>query len=313
MTRNAPEQSGTESSLTENGSRKSSVWTGRLLVIAAAILWSTSGFFAKAPIFNDWPEESRGLLLAFWRALFAAIVLATMVRKVEWSWKLIPLVLVFAAMNWTYLTGMVYCESTLAIWLQYTAPAWVFLAGWFFFKETPVPRDWLLLVFASAGVTVILQAELFGASAVGVRYGLASGLFFAGVVVLLRWLKAYDAAWLIFLNHAVTALLLSPALFHYQVYPSGSQWIYLACFGGLQMGIPYLLFARAVHSISSHEATGLTLLEPLFVPVWVFVAWHHAPDYSPPAITTMVGGGLILAGLVLRYSGKKKPVTDSSG
>ena len=49
------------------------VWRGRLLVIAAALLWSTSAFFAKAPIFDDWPVESRGLLLACWRGLFASV------------------------------------------------------------------------------------------------------------------------------------------------------------------------------------------------------------------------------------------------
>ena len=284
----------------------SPIWKGRLLVIAAALMWSTSGFFAKAPIFDDWPEDSRGVLLAFWRALFAALVLVVMVRRVQWTWKFIPMMIIFAFMNWTYLSGMVYCESTLAIWLQYTAPAWVFLISWVWFREQPTWRDWLLLVFATIGVAIILQAELFGASPVGVRYGLASGVCFAGVVVTLRWLKEYDAAWLVFLNHSFTAVVLTPVLLSHGVYPSGSQWVYLACFGMLQIGIPYLLFARAVHSISSHEASGLTLLEPLLVPVWVFLAWSHSPEYEPPAWTTIIGGALILSGLAIRYIGVKR-------
>jgi len=283
-----------------------SVWRGRLLVVAAAMMWSTSGFFAKAPIFESWPVESRGTLLAFWRALFAALVLAVMIRRIEWTWKFIPMVVIFATMYWTFLNGMVHCESTLAIWLQYTAPAWVFLISWVWFKEQPVWRDWVLLGFASVGVAVILQAELFGASPVGVRYGLASGACFAGVVVTLRWLKEYDAAWLVFLNHAFTAIVFTPALISQGIYPQGQQWIYLACFGMLQIGIPYLLFAKAVHSVSSHEASGLTLLEPILVPVWVFLAWHNSADYEPPAWTTIVGGGFILAGLAIRYIGVSK-------
>lgn len=289
-----------------------SVWRGRLLIITAAVMWSTSGFFAKAPIFDDWPQDSRGVLLAFWRALFAALVLIFMVRRIEWTWKLVPMVLTFALMNWTYLTGMVYCESTLAIWLQYTAPAWVFLISWLWFRDRPVRRDWLLLGFASTGVIVILQAELFGASPIGVRYGLASGVFFAGVIVMLRTLKDYDAAWVVFLNHAVTAILLFPVLIHHGTYPSGSQWFYLASFGMLQIGIPYLLFARGLNSVSSHEASGLTLLEPLLVPLWVFLAWHNAPDYEPPAWTTILGGGLILTGLLLRYWKRGKSNSSSN-
>ena len=284
---------------------KISVWQGRLLIVLAAFMWSTSGFFAKAPIFENWPEGSRGVLLAFWRAVFASAILIFMVRKVAWSWKMIPMVAIFAMMNWTYLTGMVHCESTLAIWLQYTAPAWVFLVSWICFRDNPVWRDWVLLAFATIGVAIILRAELWGASPIGVRYGLVSGVGFAGVVVMLRSLREYDAAWLIFLNHIVTAIFLLPALLEKGVYPSGVQWGYLACFGMLQMGIPYLLFARAVHSVSSHEASGLTLLEPILVPVWVFLAWHNSPDYESPAWTTIVGGGLILTGLVVRYIGQK--------
>jgi drug/metabolite transporter (DMT)-like permease len=164
----------------------------------------------------------------------------------------------------------------------------------------------LLLIFAATGVLVILKAELFGASPIGVRYGLGSGLFFAGVVVQLRWLKGYDAAWIVFLNHFVTAVLFLPFLFKSGVYPTGSQWIYLAGFGMLQLGIPYLLFALALKSVSSHEASGLTLLEPLLVPVWVFLAWRNAPDYQFPATTTVIGGGLILAGLAIRYLSVRK-------
>ena len=283
-----------------------SPWRGRLLIVVAAILWSTSGFFAKAPIFDDWPDENRGLLLAFWRALFASIVLATLVRKVSWSWKLVPMVAVFAIMNWTFLTALVNCESTLAIWLQYTAPAWVFLASWQLFRDKPTPNDWILLGFVIAGLTVILSAEIAGATIVGTVFGLASGLSFAGVVVMLRWLKDFDSAWLIFLNHAVTAVLFLPFLVQAQHFPTGSQLGYLACFGVFQMGLPYVLFARAVRSITSHEASGLALLEPLLVPVWVWIAWRNADDYEFPALTTIIGACLILAGLVIRYLGEKR-------
>ncbi len=275
------------------------LWKGRLLVIAAAVLWSTSGFFAKAPIFADWPIETRGATLAFWRAFFAALVLVFFVRKVQWTWRLLAMVTTFALMNWTYLNAMVYCEASLAIWLQYTAPAWVFLMSWLFWKEKPRRKNWILLGFATVGVSIILYAELAGVSFKGVQFGLASGVFFAGVVVCLRGLRDADAAWLVFLNHAVTALLFSPSVITNEAtWPAGSQWIYLALFGVFQMGLPYVLFAKGLKSISSHEASGLSLLEPILVPLWVFVAWRTAVDYQFPATTTLIGAALILVGLL---------------
>jgi drug/metabolite transporter (DMT)-like permease len=277
------------------------MWRGRLLVIAAAVLWSTSGFFAKAPTFANWPAESRGLLLAGWRSAFAAVVLFCFVRHMQWSWRLLPMVAAFAVMNWTYLNAMVLCEPTLAIWLQYSAPAWVFVISWLFFGEFPVRRDWLLFALAGAGVAVILWAQWGGGSPAGVRYGIASGLCFALVLVTLRWNREFEATWLVFLNNATTALLFLPTLFHYQVIPNHQQWLFLACFGVFQFALPYLLFTHAVRHVSSHEASGLVLLEPILVPLWVYVAWRHAPDYQYPAPTTLIGAGLILSGMTLRY------------
>ena len=296
-----------------NSDENRGLWRGRLLVVAAAVLWSTSGFFAKAPIFSDWPVETRGVTLAFWRAFFASLVLIFFVRKVQWTRRLLPMVTVFALMNWTYLSGMVYCEASLAIWLQYTSPAWVFLLSWIFWHEQPKRKNWILLAFAAVGVAVILYAELVGASSKGVLFGLSSGLFFAGVVVCLRGLRDLDAAWIIFLNHAVTAILFSPSVLTSEVsWPSGSQWIYLAMFGGLQMGLPYVLFARGLKSISSHEASGISLLEPVLVPLWVYVAWRNSVDYDFPAITTLVGATLILIGLLFSLDWPSRSSKDTS-
>ena len=271
-------------------------------------MWSTSGFFAKAPVFEQWPAESRGLLLAFWRATFAAAILATMVRKVDWSWRMLPMVVIFALMNWTYLTALVMCESTLAIWLQYTAPLWVLFFAWKLFGEAPIRKDWWLLAFVSAGMGLILLAEIGGGSLRGVLYGVASGVFFAGVVVMLRWNNAFDSAWIVFLNHVVTAIVFLPFLATSGIYPNGSQWIYLACFGALQLGLPYLLLARALREVSSHEASGLTLLEPILVPVWVWLAWSQSPSYQAPKWLTIMGAALIFSGLVIRIWPAKGPL-----
>lgn len=277
-----------------------SVFHGRLLVIAAAVLWSTSGFFAKAPIFDGWNELSRGPLLAFWRAAFASLILATLVRRVSWSWRMVPMLLAFVVMNWTYLSALVLCESAMAIWLQYIAPAWAFLMGWWLFREAPGRHDWQLLAFVMVALTIILAAG-FAATPLGIVYGVISGVCFAAVVVTLRWNNDSDPAWLVFINHAATAIVFLPYLYQSGIYPVGSQWGYLAAFGMLQMGLPYFLLARALKSISSHEASSLTLLEPVLVPVWVWLAWRNSEGYEAPALTTIVGGVLILIGLLIRY------------
>jgi DME family drug/metabolite transporter len=281
--------------------------SGRLLVLTAAVMWSTSGFFAKAPILKN----LSGPELAFWRAVFASAVLLPMVRRPRFSWRLVPLVLVFAVMNYSYLTAMKLGEPSLAIWMQNTAPVWVFLFGVLVLREEVQPRDWLLVVLAGLGVGLIVVREAQGESLDAVLFGLLSGLTYAGIVLCLRWLRDFESAWLVALAHLGTVVCLLPWVIEFgepsrwvievRELPTGTQWLYLIAFGMLQMGIPYLLFARGLRSIAGHEASGIALLEPILVPVWVFLAWHNAPGYQAPRWWTMVGGALILCGLIFRY------------
>lgn len=287
-----------------------SLTAARLLVLTAATLWSTSGLFAKAPYFRGWP----GPALAFWRAMFACVVLWPLVRRPQWSWKLLPMTALFAAMNYTYLTAMTKGSAANAIWLQCTAPVWVLLVGVLVFRERAVFRDWLLIAFSAAGVGIMLYFESRGEAVDAVLWGLASGLFYAGVVLSLRNLRAMESSWLAALNHLVTALVLAPFAFDRlwlgsagAPLPSGIQWPLLAGFGIFQMGLPYMLFARGLRSIPGHEATGIGLLEPILVPVWVWLAWG-----DKPAWWTLAGGGLILIGLAIRYLPQRAPTAADS-
>jgi len=312
----AASQDPSPSSEAANSGPISSATAGRLVVLAAALLWSSSGFFAKAPIFDDWPAGGRSILLAFWRAVFAVLVLSTMVRRPRLSWRMLPMVLCYVAMNYTFLEAMVRTEASVVIWLQHTAPAWVLLGSVLFFHEKVQRADIWLLSLAGIGVSIILAFQLGGEDPLSILLGLLSGITYAGVVLSLRWLRQEDAAWLITLNHLVTALAFLPAAVSYNVWPHGTQWIYLAGFGALQMGIPYVLFVSGVKRISGHQASGIVLLEPVLLPVWVYIAWHSQPDYQPPSPSTLVGASLILAGLILRFLGSRKerqvPPTSSS-
>lgn len=266
-------------------------------------MWSSSGFFAKFHLIDDWP----GPLRAFWRAAFACVVLLPLIRRPKWSWKLIPAAATFAAMNYTYLTAMEKGTAANAIWLQSTAQMWVLLVGVLVFRERAVFRDWLLVVLCGLGIAFILAFEAQGKSLEAVTYGLLSGVFYAGVVLSLRQLREFESAWLVGLNHLVTALVLSPWAWESyrsgQHWPSGWLWLLLAGFGILQMGLPYVLFARGLKTIPGHEAAGICLLEPLLVPIWAYfvTAGHEVPKWW-----TLAGGGLIFAGLVVRYLGSPR-------
>jgi drug/metabolite transporter, DME family len=269
---------------------------GRLLVTVAAMLWSSSGLFAKATTFSVWPADSRGILLAFWRAAFAGVLLLPAVRRPQWDVRLIPLCVAFTVMNVTYLSAMTLTTAANAIWLQSTAPWWVFLFGVVVLGEPFPRRERVPLVIGGLGLAIILWFELRGQAGIGVLLGLLSGMSYSGVVLSLRALRGLDTVWIVAVAHLVTAVLIFPCVLYLDTWPTLTQLPVLAAFGLLQMALPYVLFARGLRSITSQEATVIGLLEPVLLPVWVYLAWGEVP-----APWTLVGGGLILAGLALRY------------
>jgi DME family drug/metabolite transporter len=269
---------------------------GRLWVLAAALMWSTGGLFAKLPVWGDWPLEVQGPLFAFWRALFASLVLVPTIRRPRLSGYLVPLAIVFTLMNVTYLVSLTRTTAANAIWLQSTAPWWVFLISVLVLRQPIVRRDLIPLVFGGLGVGTILACEVRGQAQLGVACGLASGLGYGLVLMFLRKLRSQDPAWLVALQHAAAAVAMLPWVIYIARWPSPGQLLVLAAFGALQMGIPYTFMLRGLRTISSQEAAAIALVEPVLNPLWVFLL-----GLETPAWWSVVGASLILVGLVLRY------------
>lgn len=276
-------------------------WIGPWQIAIAAVLWSTSGFFAKSPWFEAWPTESRGVLLAFWRSFFALVLLLPLIRQPTWRWQMVPMVACFGAMIWSFMSAMVHGAAANAIWLQYLAPVWVIILGSLFLRERAARQDWMMFAFCFTGVGLIVFMEIGYGSIYATGLGILSGFAYAGVILFLRSMRGVDAVWLITLNHAGSIVLLSPwVLTNTHHVPTGS-YIALAFFGVFQMSTPYILFARGLRTTGAAEASLLTLIEPLLLPVWVFIAWRNDPSYTPPPPWTWIGGGFILFGLISRY------------
>jgi len=276
-------------------------------VLSAVLLWSTSGLFAKNDIFAVWPTEHRGLLFGFWRAFFAGALLLPWVRRPRWDLRLIPMAATFAVMNGSFLCSMVLTTAANAIWLQATAPIWVLLFSIFFLRHPRRPADAFFAVMCGLGIGYILwDGRTTEQSTAGVLLGLLSGVTFGGVVIWLRVLRSTNGTFLIALNQLAAACSMLPIILSLGVWrtPTWPQLLVLAAFGIGQMGIPYLLMATAVRSISSLEASVLALLEPILVPIWVALLIGEQP-----AAATIVGAGLILIGLATKYAAQWRSTT----
>jgi drug/metabolite transporter (DMT)-like permease len=282
-----------------------SLTRGRLLIVLAAVLWSLSGVFKciltdKTPL-RLGPAPVSDLAIAFYRVFFASLVLLPTLRQRSISFRPAMLLMIacFAAMNLTFILALTGGTAANAILLQYTAPLWIYLAGIWLLGDVPSLRGWVSLFIGLLGVGVLTWGGWQESDLRVIGLGLASGLFYASVVVFLRLLRDAAPNWLTVLNHASAALLVAPLLL-YHGWPilTPAQLGVIALFGAVQMGLPYVLMARGLRVVSPQDAGVITLLEPLLNPLWAYLV---APATEAPTMYTLLGGACIIGALAWRY------------
>jgi len=283
-------------------------------VVAAAVLWSLSGAFKSVlthPTSLGLDEPTLDpAQIAFYRVLFAGIVLVPTLRKSDVTYRpaMIGMVLTFAAMNALFMRALTLGTAANAIFLQYTAPLWLYLAGIWLFGERPDRRSTVAIFAGMIGVAVILAGGWHGERMDVIALALGSGVAYAGVLLWLRVLRNESSRWLTVLNHLGSAIVLFPDAFRFGL-PTLGQLAWLFAFGALQMGLPYWLMARGLRTVSPQEAGTLSLLEPILNPLWAFLV---SPSEESPSILTWIGGAFILAGLAYRYWPGRVPIRRTS-
>ncbi len=285
---------------------------GRLCIVLAALLWSTSGGFTKVltldtPLGLNAPEVTP-LQIAFFRPVFACLVLLPTLRRRDLAFRplMLPMTATFAVMNAAFVSAMSLGTAANAILLQYTAPMWMFLASVWWLGERADWRSFVALLVGLVGMGVIVAGGWREAQLGVVGLGLLSGVTYAGVVLCLRVLRDVSGSWLTVLNQFASALVLVPFVYALPM-PSPGQLAVLFLFGAVQMALPYWLMARGLRSVSAQEAGTITLLEPLFNPLWAYLVAAELPSS-----TTFVGGAFILGALAYRYWPRRGPAHGGS-
>lgn len=275
---------------------------GRLLIVLAALLWSTSGAFTKVltldtPLGLNQPAPVDDRLIACLRVLFAASVLLPLLRPRDIAFRPMMLLMIgcFALMNYTFVLAMAKGTAANAIVLQYTAPMWMFLASVCWLGEKADLRSLAAVLIGSLGIAVIVAGGWQGGELLVIGIALVSGAAYAGVVICLRVLRDASPRWLTVLNQLCSGLVLVPFVWHLSR-PTWPQLAVLFVYGAVQMAIPYWLMARGLRAVSPQEAGTITLLEPLLNPLWAYLI-----SGEQPAWYTLLGGGFILGALAWRY------------
>ncbi len=286
-------------SIEEEAPAPGALMRARLTLVLASILWSIGGLLMKCPPLAEIPLNARGPLLACLRTLFAGLFFLFLVsrERMRFRWGLIPTVTTFALMNVSYVLSVTMTSAAAAIFLQFTSTVWAALMGVVVLKERLDRTTLIPLAGTLVGIFWIVSSHHSPDQFWGNVLGLASGVFYGGVVVSLRAMRREDSMWLISLNQLGASLLVMPWAMTVDYHLSATQWALISFSGVVQMAIPYLLFARSVRVVKSSEAALIPVLEPILNPIWVWLAWGEEVDSS-----ILLGGALILGTLIMKYT-----------
>jgi drug/metabolite transporter, DME family len=277
---------------------------GSLLILIAALLWSTGGLFIKSVSMDAWG-------ISFWRSGFALVTLYIVYRtqshKIghheDESWfnsHTLLAALFYSALLILFVLATKLTTSANAIFLQFTAPIYVL-----FFEpiltRTRIRRDDIITVLIAIGAMALFFVGKFDTRSVwGNIAALASGVFFAGYALMLKHDRASEATrWrIVIVGHAV--IMLSMAIYAgvsgASLMPSSTnEFLMLGFLGVVQIGIAYSLFTFGLSHVRALDALLLSMLEPVLNPVWVYLGLGEKP--TAYAIT---GGAIILALVAIR-------------
>jgi DME family drug/metabolite transporter len=267
--------------------------TNRLLVLAAAVLFSTGGAAIKACSFGSWQ-------VAGFRSGVAALAVFMLVPAARrgWSWRVLPPAAAYAATLILFVSATKLTTAANAIFLQSTAPLYVLALGPLLLHERIRRRDLLFAAVVGAGLALFFIAPESALAtapdpARGNLLGLLSGLSWALTIMGLRWLGQRSGgegtvATVVAGNLIAFLIALPPALPAVAV--RWTDWLVIAYLGLVQIGLAYLCLTRAIRHVPAFEATTLLLLEPVLNPVWTWLVHGERP-----AAWALAGGALILS------------------
>jgi drug/metabolite transporter (DMT)-like permease len=259
---------------------------GILAMAATALLWSIAGLFIKV---IDWHP----LTIAGFRSLIAALVILLYLKRPRFhlSFPQVAAALANAATMLLFVSANKTTTSANAILLQYIGPVLTAFIGAILLKEPVRPEHWIAFPLVAAGMIVLFQDKLGGGTTLGNWLAVLSAVTFSFYFVFMRMQKDGSPLESILLSHGLVAAIGIVSSFFLPL-PSVSLKAVaaVAVLGVFQVGVSAVLFAAAIKRISAVSANLIAVIEPVFNPVWVFLALGEAP--GPKAV---IGGAVIVA------------------
>ncbi|MEA2164575.1 MAG: hypothetical protein QOK37_2702 [Thermoanaerobaculia bacterium] len=275
---------------------------GILLIVGAALLWSTGGIGIKA-------IADSALKVTFYRSLFAAIALMLFLGRSVWGrrqWKSTAAfaiaIVSYAACLTSFVIATKLTTAANAIFLQYAGVVWVLLFSPLVLREPMRARDAIAITVAFCGMALFFVGRFEARGMAGNAMALVSSVFFAALILVLRReQRAAQAA--VTWGNVACALAVLPFVSH-DLALTPRSFAVLAFLGVFQIAIAYFLFVRGLAYVTATQASLTGMLEPVSNPIWVFLFLGEKPS------AFAIAGALVVLAAIAGHTLAGEPATD---
>lgn len=260
-----------------------------LILVIAALLWSFGGLFIKMVALS--PVAITGI-----RSSLAAVVLLVYIRRPKWYWNryFIGGIISYSLMVILYVIAIRLTTAANAIFLEFTAPIYVVILGYFMLNERITTFDIFAMGFIFFGMGLFFIDDLSFYGLWGNILALGAGVCLAFVTVLIRKEKKSSFEIVLFGN-LLTAIICLPFAINNIYHSEYLDLVIISGLGIFQLGIPYILYTIALRHVNAIDAILVGMIEPVLNPIWVFFFIGEAVgDWA------LLGGSMVVLGTVGR-------------
>jgi drug/metabolite transporter (DMT)-like permease len=283
--------------------RPSTAALGVVLVAGAAAAWSTAGYFSRLI-----PLSLFTMLV--WRNVFggtfmtAAVAVAHRRRtlasfaalgRVGWAVAVVngvSMICFLAALRHTSVANVAVIYAT--------APFVAAAIAWLAFRDPASRRTLAAAAFAVVGVAITVGGTTGVRGLTGDLLALLMTVGLATYTVVLRHHRGAPMLPAAAASGWIGALLALPFATGLDV--GAHQLVNLALFGVVSFGLGLVLYTLGARYLHPARAALISALDTPLAPIWVWIAFGQVP-----ALTTVVGGLIVLAAVVHNVVGEREP------
>jgi len=275
---------------------------GIVLVVAAAIAWSTAPFFTRLLPFDSWT-------ILFWRGLFGGALIATILvllqgrsglqdftrmEKSGWlvaSLSTLGMVCFIPALQLT-------STSNVAIIIA-TGPFVTAALAWIWLREVPRLRTTLASIVALCGIAIIVGGARVGSDILGLALACIMTVAIAAMTVIVRQHRNTSMVAAAALSNILGCVVSIPFAQGIAAVTGFDLFIF-AMFGFFQVALGLTLYMLGSRLLPSGQAALIATLETPLMPFWVWLAFQEVPSSR-----ALVGGALVMGAVIADIIGDR--------